>query len=51
MTDAELIAEFERLRSAYQATFLVKDTKAFHDFCFANSKRISELLRKSEQPR
>ncbi len=46
MTDKRLAAEFERLRAAYKDGFLVVDTRAFEEFCFANSDEIARLLRK-----
>lgn len=38
--------EFERLRFNYKNGFLVNDTRAFQDFCFANSDALSKLLAK-----
>lgn len=46
MTDTKLAAQFEKLRAAYKAHWLVADTNAFHEFCFANSDRLSKLLAK-----
>ena len=40
-----LADEFERLRAAYKAHWLVKDCTAFKEFCFANSDQISAALR------
>jgi hypothetical protein len=44
MTDKQLAETFEQLRANYKEGWLVKDTEAFHKFCFANSDRISKLL-------
>ncbi len=47
MTDKELAERFEALRKAYKDHWLVKDTKAFEEFCFANSDAIAKLLGKN----
>jgi hypothetical protein len=47
MTDRELAEEFEKLRAGYKARWLVRDTKAFEEFCFAHSDQISALLRRA----
>lgn len=46
MIDRELAKEFERLKKAYKAHWLVEDTEAFKDFCFKYSNEICKLLNK-----
>lgn len=47
MTDKQFAAQFESLRAAYKRHWLVRDTQAFHEFCFAHSDRIAKLLAKA----
>lgn len=46
MDEQNLARKFEELRANYKRYWLVRDTKAFEEFCFANSDAISQLLAK-----
>lgn len=49
MTDREVAIKFDKLCTAYHKHWLVKDTKAFEDFCFTHSERIAKLLLKGTE--
>jgi len=44
-----LAKEAEKLQKAYMARFLVEDTKAWEEFCFANSDLIVKALKKAAE--
>jgi hypothetical protein len=46
MSDRQVAIQFDKLCKAYHAHWLVKDTKAFEEFCFCHSERIAKLLLK-----